>query len=176
MYIDENSTAAEILMSKLEDLQKYNNQIELGEDAKARKQNLMEEIGELYRQLVEEGVSMEVTIKIEGLDQLTEAVALLGGAMAYFKGASAEEAADAVEAVTTKAEENLPKVEESTAKEEAAAGPSVSRDEVRALFAAKNTKDKRTQLKGILDKYGAKNISSLKEEDFEAVMKDLGAI
>lgn len=119
---------------------------------------------------------MEVTIKIEGLDQLTEAIAMLGGAMAYFKGASAEEAADAVEAVTTKAEENLPKVEESTAKEEAAAKSSVSRDEVRALFAAKNTKDKRTQLKGILDKYGAKNISSLKEEDFEAVMKDLGAI
>ena len=52
---------------------------------------------------------MEVTIKIEGLDQLTEAIAMLGGAMAYFKGASAEDAADAVEAVTTKAEENLPK-------------------------------------------------------------------
>ncbi|WP_215508407.1 hypothetical protein [Peptoniphilus sp. EMRHCC_23] len=112
---------------------------------------------------------MEVTIKIEGLDQLTEAIAMLGGAMAYFKGASAEVAADAVEAVTTKAEEN-------SAKEEAAAKSSVSRDEVRALFAAKNTKDKRTQLKGILDKYGAKNISSLKEEDFAAVMKDLGAI
>lgn len=118
---------------------------------------------------------MEVTIKIEGLDQLTEAIALLGGAMAYFKGASAEEAADAAEAVTTKAEENLPKVEENSAKEEAVK-PSVSRDEVRALFASKNTKDKRTQLKGILDKYGAKNISSLKEEDFAAVMKDLGAI
>lgn len=113
---------------------------------------------------------MEVTIKIEGLDQLTEAIAMLGGAVAYFKGASAEEAADAVEAVTTKKEE---KPEE---KEEAGAKSSVSRDEVRALFAAKNTKDKRTQLKGILDKYGAKNISSLKEEDFEAVMKDLGAI
>lgn len=118
---------------------------------------------------------MEVTIKIEGLDQLTEAIAMLGGAMAYFKGASAEEAADAVEAATTKAEEKLPEVEENSAKEEAVK-PSVSRDEVRALFAAKNTKDKRTQLKGILDKYGAKNISSLKEEDFEAVMKDLGAI
>ena len=119
---------------------------------------------------------MEVTIKIEGLDQLTEAIAMLGGAMAYFKGASAEDAADAVEAVTTKAEENLPKVEGNSVKEEATAGPSVSRDEVRALFAAKNTKDKRTQLKGILDKYGAKNISSLKEKDFEAVVKDLEAI
>lgn len=119
---------------------------------------------------------MVVTIKIEGLDQLTEAVAMLGGAMAYFKGASAEDAADAVEEVTAKKEEKLPEEEENSAKEEAAAKSSVSRDEVRALFAAKNTKDKRTQLKGILDKYGAKNISSLKEEDFEAVMKDLGAI
>lgn len=119
---------------------------------------------------------MEVTIKIEGLDQLTEAVAMLGGAMAYFKGASAEEAVKAAEGVTAKKEEKLPEEEENSAKEEAAAKPSVSRDEVRALFAAKNTKDKRTQLKGILDRYGAKNISSLKEEDFEAVMKDLGAI
>lgn len=125
---------------------------------------------------------MVVTIKIEGLDQLTEAIAMLGGAMAYFKGASADVAVQAVEEVTAKmddriakAEEKSEKREESTAKEEAPK-PSVSRDEVRALFASKNTKDKRTQLKGILDKYGAKNISSLKEEDFEAVMKDLGAI
>ena len=125
---------------------------------------------------------MEVTIKIEGLDQLTEAVAMLGGAMAYFKGASADVAVKAVTDVTAKKEERLPKAEEKSEKreeniaKEEAVKPSVSRDEVRALFAAKNTKDKRTQLKGILDKYGAKNISSLKEEDFEAVMKDLGAI
>lgn len=125
---------------------------------------------------------MELTIKIEGLDQLTEAVARLGGAMAYFKGVSADDAVKSVEEVTAKMEERLPKMEErlpkvkeNSAKEEVSE-PSVSRDEVRALFAAKNTKDKRTQLKGILDKYGAKNISSLKEEDFEAVMKDLGAI
>lgn len=119
---------------------------------------------------------MEVTIKIEGLDQLTEAVALLGGAMAYFKGASAEDAVASVNEVTARKEESIPNAEENSAKEEAGAKSSVSRDEVRALFAAKNTKDKRTQLKGILDKYGAKNISSLKEEDFAAVMKDLGAI
>lgn len=125
---------------------------------------------------------MEVTIKIEGLDQLTEAIAMLGGAMAYFKGASAEEAVASVNEVAAKmddriakAEERSEKREENSAKEEAIK-PSVSRDEVRALFAAKNTKDKRTQLKGILDKYGAKNISSLKEENFEAVMKDLGAV
>lgn len=118
---------------------------------------------------------MEVTIKIEGLDQLTEAVAMLGGAMAYFKGVSAEDAVKSVEEVTAKMEERLPKVKENSAKEEVSE-PSVSRDEVRALFAAKNTKDKRTQLKGILDKYGAKNISSLKEDDFDAIIKDLEAV
>lgn len=125
---------------------------------------------------------MEVTIKIEGLDQLTEAVAMLGGAMAYFKGVSVDDAVKAVEEVTAKMEERLPKVKENSAKEEEisakeeVSGPSVSRDEVRALFAAKNTKDKRTQLKGILDKYGSKNISSLKEEDFDAIIKDLEAV
>lgn len=125
---------------------------------------------------------MEVTIKIEGLDQLTEAVAMLGGAMAYFKGVSADEAVKAVEDVTAKAEESISKAEEKSEKreensaKEEVSKPSVSRDEVRALFAAKNTKDKRTQLKGILDKYGAKNISSLKEEDFDAIIKDLEAV
>lgn len=124
---------------------------------------------------------MEVTIKIEGLDQLTEAIAMLGGAMAYFKGVSADEAVSIVEDVkasrakSEKKEEKLPNTEENSAKEEVSE-PSVSRDEVRALFAAKNTKDKRTQLKGILDKYGAKNISSLKEEDFDAIIKDLEAV
>lgn len=54
MYINEDSTTAEILMSKLKNLQLYNNQIELGKDAAERKPKLMEEIGELYRQLAEE--------------------------------------------------------------------------------------------------------------------------
>lgn len=118
---------------------------------------------------------MEVTIKIEGLDKLTEAIAMLGGAMAYFKGASAEDAVASIGEVTAKMDDRITKAEEKAEKKEVSKSP-VSRDEVRALFASKNTKDKRAQLKGILDKYGAKNISSLKEEDFEAVMKDLGAI
>lgn len=54
MYIGDDPTTAEILTSKLGDLQRYNEQIALGEDAKERKPKLMEEIGELYRQLAEE--------------------------------------------------------------------------------------------------------------------------
>ena len=39
---------------RLEDLRRYNDQIELGEDAKERKPALLEEIGELFDQLWEE--------------------------------------------------------------------------------------------------------------------------
>lgn len=54
MYIDNDSTTAEILISKLEDLQKYNDQIALGEDAKARKPQLLIEINGLCRELMDE--------------------------------------------------------------------------------------------------------------------------
>lgn len=54
MYISDDPTTAEILISKLGDLQKYNDQIELGNDAMKRKPKLMEEIDKLYRQLAEE--------------------------------------------------------------------------------------------------------------------------
>lgn len=57
MYINDDSTTAEILMSKLEDLQKYNDQIELGEDAKRRKIPLLAEINKLHAELRnEEGI------------------------------------------------------------------------------------------------------------------------
>ena len=54
MYIDNDSTTAEILKSKLDDLQKYNDQIALGEDAKARKPQLLIEINGLCRELMDE--------------------------------------------------------------------------------------------------------------------------
>lgn len=53
-YINDDSTTIRALMSKLGDLQKYNDQIELGEDAKRRKPELMIEINGLYRELCEE--------------------------------------------------------------------------------------------------------------------------
>lgn len=54
MYIDNDSTTAEILKSKLDDLQKYNDQIALGEDAKERKPRLLIEINGLCRELMDE--------------------------------------------------------------------------------------------------------------------------
>lgn len=51
MYINDDSTTIRALMSKLEDLQKYNDQIELGKDAKRRKIPLLAEINKLWAEL-----------------------------------------------------------------------------------------------------------------------------
>lgn len=114
---------------------------------------------------------MEVTIKIEGLDQLTEAVAMLGGAMAYFKGASAEEAADAVEAVTTKAEEKLPEE-----REEAAPIYTLEALQAAAVELARN--GKRDDLAAALAECGAETLPKLSEDQFNVFaekLKVLGA-
>lgn len=115
---------------------------------------------------------MDIKITIEGLDQLTEAIALLGGAVAYLKGASAEDAVELVEEVKASREEPTPE----TKPEPDARKDAPTREEVRAVFVQKNSKDNRGKLKGILDKYGAENISTLGEEHFTDVLKDLEAI
>lgn len=118
---------------------------------------------------------MEVTIKIEGLDQLIEAVAMLGGAMAYFKGASAEEAADAVEAVTTKAEENLPKVEEKIPeKKEVAPVYTLEALQAAAVDLARN--GKRDDLAAALAECGAETLPKLSEDKFNVFAEKLKAL
>lgn len=54
MRRSDDPSTAELLSMRLEDLRRYNDQIELGEDAKERKPRLLEEIGELFDQLWEE--------------------------------------------------------------------------------------------------------------------------
>lgn len=117
---------------------------------------------------------MEVTIKIEGLDQLTEAIAMLGGAMAYFKGASAEEAADAVEAVTTKVEESVSKVEENSAKEEAAPAFTLEALQAAAVDLARN--GKRDDLAAALAECGAETLPKLAEDQFNVFAEKLKAL
>ena len=117
---------------------------------------------------------MEVTIKIEGLDQLTEAIAMLGGAMAYFKGASAEEAADAVEAVTTKKEESVPKVEENSVKGEAAPVYTLEALQVAAVDLARN--GKRDDLAAALAECGAETLPKLPEDKFNVFGEKLKAL
>lgn len=54
MRRSDDPSTTELLNMRLEDLQRYNDQIELGEDAKKRKPALLKEIGKLFRQLLEE--------------------------------------------------------------------------------------------------------------------------
>lgn len=54
MRRSDDPSTTELLSMRLEDLRRYNDQIELGEDAKERKPALLEEIGELFDQLWEE--------------------------------------------------------------------------------------------------------------------------
>lgn len=110
---------------------------------------------------------MEVTIKIEGLDQLTEAIAMLGGAMAYFKGASAEEAADAVEAVTKKEEK-------SEEKEEAAPVYTLEALQAAAVELARN--GKRDDLAAALAECGAETLPKLSEGQFNVFAEKLKAL
>lgn len=49
-------------------------------------------------------------------------------------------------------------------------------DQVRAMFASKNSPEQRSKLKALLKKYNAKNVSSIASNDYAAVMADLGEI
>lgn len=111
---------------------------------------------------------MEVTIKIEGLDQLTEAVAMLGGAMAYFKGASADEAVKTVEEVAAKKEE---KPEE---KEEAAPVYTLEVLQAAAVELARN--GKRDDLAAALAECGAETLPKLHEDQFNIFAEKLKAL
>lgn len=129
---------------------------------------------------------VEIKIKIEGLDQLTEAMALLGSALAYRGGLvnTAEAAVELMEEVKSKVRKEdtvevaketaiVEEIKETSTEDALALQNKYTREEVRAAFVAKNSPSNRNQLKAILDKYGASNISELKEEYFEAIMKDL---
>ena len=121
---------------------------------------------------------MEIRIKIDGLDEFTQTIALLASALAYRGGLvnTAEAAVELMEEVKSKVrkEDTVEVAKEETSTEDAPALQNkYTKEEVRAAFVAKNSPSNRNQLKAILDKYGASNISELKEEYFEAVMKDL---
>lgn len=123
---------------------------------------------------------MEVTIKIEGLDQLTEAIAMLGGAMAYFKGVSAEEAVSLVEDVKAsrakpeKEEEESEKREENSAKEEAAPVYTLEALQAAAVELARN--GKRDDLAAALAECGAETLPKLAEDQFNVFAEKLKAL
>lgn len=135
---------------------------------------------------------MEVTIKIEGLDQLTEAVAMLGGAMAYFKGASAEEAASLVEDVKasrakpakkeesiSKAEESIPKTEELPQATVPTGEAAYSFEQIQLACAKVAQAGKRAELQGLINGFGLNSLLELKEEqynDFVLKLRGIGGV
>jgi len=133
-------------------------------------------------------MSIEININIKGLDQLTEAIALVGGALAHKKGMvnSAKAAVDLMDKVTEAPKEEKTEVKKETKadikedvkedKKEKKAKSKFIREEVRAAFVEKNSPSTRDQLKAILDKFETSNISELEEKHFEDVMKELEAI
>lgn len=129
---------------------------------------------------------MEITVKIEGLDQLSEAMALLGSALAVQRGETVDQAVEKLDEVEKMSvPDRDPEIKEKAAKaiEDMAEAltdgePSseYTREDVRALFVKKNSTENRAKLKAILDDVGAKNISTIEEKDFDRVMKALGEV
>lgn len=120
---------------------------------------------------------MEVTIKIEGLDQLTEAVAMLGGAMAYFKGASAEEAVASVSEVTAKKEESIPNAEELPQATVPTGEAAYSFEQIQLACAKVAQAGKRAELQGLINSFDLNSLLELKEEqynDFVLKLREIG--
>lgn len=126
---------------------------------------------------------MNVTIKIEGLSEFTEAITLLGSSIAHHNGmentvkAFNELNPNKKSEIKEKAKKDLEEITKNIEKpveiDEVVKESSLELEDVRALFVSKNSPGTRDKLKAILVKYGADNISSLKKEHFESVVKDL---
>lgn len=128
---------------------------------------------------------VEIKIKIEGLDQLTEAMALLGSALAYRGGLvnTAEAAVELMEEVKSKVrKEDTVEVAKETATKidvtpEAPEVPEITIEQIREVFVAKNNiKGNTPKLKAILAEFGAGKVTDLQEKDFPAVLKALEEI
>lgn len=119
---------------------------------------------------------MEVTIKIEGLDQLTEAIAMLGGAMAYFKGASAEDAAASVSEVAASKGESIPKTEESLHATVPTGEVAYSFEQIQLACAKVAQAGKRAELQGLINSFGLNGLLELKEEQYNDFVLKLRGI
>ena len=135
---------------------------------------------------------VEIKIKIEGLDQLTEAMALLGSALAYRGGLvnTAEAAVELMEEVKSKVrkedkdkEETIVEEVKETSTEDALTPtpapetPQITIEQIREVFVAKNNiKGNTPKLKAILAEFGAKKVTDLQEKDFPEVLKRLEEI
>ena len=128
---------------------------------------------------------VEIKIKIEGLDQLTEAMALLGSALAYRGGLvnTAEAAVELMEEVKSKVrkEDTVEEAKETATKidvtPEAPEVPEITIEQIREMFVVKNNiKGNAPKLKAILAEFGARKVTDLQEKDFPEVLKRLEEI
>ena len=128
---------------------------------------------------------VEIKIKIEGLDQLTEAMALLGSALAYRGGLvnTAEAAVELMEEVKSKVrKEDTVEVAKETATKidvtpEAPEVQEITIEQIREMFVVKNNiKGNAPKLKAILAEFGARKVTDLQEKDFPEVLKRLEEI
>lgn len=120
---------------------------------------------------------MEVVIKIEGLDQLTEAIAMLGGAMAYFKGASADVAVKAVTDRIAKAKETTSNAEELPQATVPTGEAAYSFEQIQLACAKVAQAGKRAELQGLINGFGLNSLLELKEEqynDFVLKLREIG--
>lgn len=131
--------------------------------------------------------SIDVNVSIEGIYQLTEALALLGSALA-FKEDMAKTAEDAIklaeEATKVKKEEpkkkeagkkeEAPTQEENKSKDDTEVESNLTLSDVRNAFLTKNKdKTKTAELKALLTEFKVEKVSDLTPKDFEAVLKAL---
>ena len=123
-----------------------------------------------------------ITLQFESFEQMAQAFkdvkVILNKSKEPLKKAEAvkeatDEKAEAVKEATDEIEE-VEEVEEVETLEDAeGAAKKITIEQIREAFVSKNTKGSTPKLKAILNKFGVKKVTDLKEKDFPAVLKEL---
>lgn len=125
-----------------------------------------------------------ITLQFESFDQMAQAfkdVKVIlnkskeplkkAGAVKEATDEKAEERAQIDEIEEIEEVEELEEVETLEDAEEAA--KKITIEQIREAFVSKNTKGNTQKLKALLNKFGVKKVTDLKEKDFPAVLKEL---
>lgn len=126
---------------------------------------------------------MEIRIKIDGLDEFTQTIALLASALAYRMENTAKAAEEIMDRLMEDKEETIVEEVKETSTEEVLASapapetPKITIEQIREVFVAKNSiKGNTPKLKAILNQFGVRKVTDLQEKDFPAVLKALEEI
>lgn len=131
---------------------------------------------------------MDITVKIEGLDQLTEAIALVGSALANTKGMVKTQ--EALEDIAKKQEKPQDKVDKPVEKVEKPQEPTsqaqgtvptgqaaYSFEQIQLACAKVAQAGKRAELQGLINGFGLNSLLELKEDqynDFVLKLREIG--